>query len=221
MLLMVEAHVGEIICPNKQTSGPAHFHEGHLLETETYIGGHVECLESGVFRADLPCKFKLVPAAFDGLIRNIDRALTFSIEVEAGVQRSDVINYDQVRTEIIEKLEMLRDSPVSLVPRRTASHVTLDCAQIREEPPLIYHLDVAAMYPNIILSNRLQPCAIVDSTTCAACDFNDPSSRCKRNMEWEWRGEYFPATRAEYQAIKTQLEYEPVRIRGARLACNS
>lgn len=29
--------------------------------------------------------------------------------------------------------------------------------------PLIYHLDVAAMYPNIILTNRLQPMAIVDS----------------------------------------------------------
>ena len=26
----------------------------------------------------------------------------------------------------------------------------------REECPLIYHLDVAAMYPNIILTNRLQ-----------------------------------------------------------------
>lgn len=27
---------------------------------------------------------------------------------------------------------------------------------ICEECPLIYHLDVAAMYPNIILTNRLQ-----------------------------------------------------------------
>lgn len=36
------------------------------------------------------------------------------------------------------KLEILRDSPN------------------RDETPLIYHLDVAAMYPNIILTNRLQ-----------------------------------------------------------------
>lgn len=36
------------------------------------------------------------------------------------------------------QLEKLRDDP------------------IREEGPLIYHLDVAAMYPNIILTNRLQ-----------------------------------------------------------------
>ena len=31
----------------------------------------------------------------------------------------------------------------------------------RDEVPLIYHLDVAAMYPNIILTNRLQPSSIV------------------------------------------------------------
>ena len=27
------------------------------------IGGHVECLEAGVFRADIPTKFKLTPSA--------------------------------------------------------------------------------------------------------------------------------------------------------------
>ena len=37
---------------------------GHLLESETYIGGKVEALESGVFRSDLPTQFKLEPAAY-------------------------------------------------------------------------------------------------------------------------------------------------------------
>ncbi len=36
----------------------AKFYGGHLLESETYIGGHVECLESGVFREDFPYKFR-------------------------------------------------------------------------------------------------------------------------------------------------------------------
>ena len=31
----------------------------------------------------------------------------------------------------------------------------------RLENPIIYHLDVGAMYPNIILTNRLQPSAMV------------------------------------------------------------
>ncbi|CAB1097506.1 unnamed protein product [Ectocarpus sp. CCAP 1310/34] len=52
------------------------FHDGHLVESETYIGGHVECLEA--------------------LIDNVDRDLTFAIEVESGVQRDTVSNYDEV-----------------------------------------------------------------------------------------------------------------------------
>jgi len=34
-----------------------------------------------------------------------------------------------------------------------------DCPN-RLENPIIYHLDVAAMYPNIILTNRLQVCSV-------------------------------------------------------------
>ena len=85
----------------------------------------------------------------------------------------------------------------------------------RIECPLIYHLDVGAMYPNIILTNRLQvreiltsesssfaqtlivpflspsqPSAMVDEATCAACDFNKPGANCQRKMSWQWRGEF-------------------------------
>ena len=34
--------------------------DGHLLDSETYVGGHVEALESGVFRSDISCRFKIV-----------------------------------------------------------------------------------------------------------------------------------------------------------------
>jgi DNA polymerase epsilon subunit 1 len=46
------------------------------------------------------------------------------------------------------QLEILRDAPN------------------REEKPVIYHLDVAAMYPNIILTNRLQVCLDPLSSNC-------------------------------------------------------
>ena len=59
---------------------------------------------------------------------------------------------------------------------------------IRNECPKIYHLDVSAMYPNIILTNRLQPDAIADEARCASCDFNKPGSNCSRKMTWSWRG---------------------------------
>lgn len=96
-LLMVQACTKSIVCPNKQVDPIAQFHNGHLLESETYIGGKVECLETGVFRSDLEYEFDLKPAAFQGLIDNIDRDLSFAIEVEGGLQRKDMINYDEVR----------------------------------------------------------------------------------------------------------------------------
>ena len=96
-LLMVQACEKDIICPNKQVDPLAKFHNGHLLESETYIGGKVECLETGVYRSDIDYDFDLKPTAFQQLIDNIDRDLNFAIEVEAGMEQKDVVNYDEVR----------------------------------------------------------------------------------------------------------------------------
>lgn len=53
-----------VVAPNKHTAGGEKLFRGHLLESETYIGGKVEALESGVFRSDLPTRFKCNPAAY-------------------------------------------------------------------------------------------------------------------------------------------------------------
>jgi len=82
---------------------------------------------------------------------------------------------------------------------------------IREDFPLIYHLDVGAMYPNIILSNRLQPSAIVTKEFCNACSYNDPSNNCKRDMDWKWRGELYMATRADVRSIMNEMANEKRR----------
>lgn len=58
-LLMVEAFHANIIFPNKQETVLNKLtHDGHVLHQETYVGGHVEALESGVYRADIPCRFR-------------------------------------------------------------------------------------------------------------------------------------------------------------------
>jgi len=164
MLLMVEAVEKGIICPNKQNDRTEKFHDNKLLQNETYVGGHVECLESGVFRDDIPTKFELDSSAFDELITNVDRDLTFALEVENGVQKSECKNYDEIRASIIEQLEMLRDTPN------------------REEEPVVYHLDVAAMYPNIILTNRLQPTACAAGTQCPTCEYHLDYDKVHRLM---------------------------------------
>ena len=145
-------------------------YKGHLLESETYIGGKVEALESGVFRSDIATRFKCQPAAYQvgqishahavhsscsrdmavaatspatvslvqlqALLDSLDSDLRYAVEVEGKAPLAEIQNLDEVRAEIAEALTGIRDVPN------------------REEQPLIYHLDVAAMYPNIILTNR-------------------------------------------------------------------
>ncbi|XP_043925704.1 DNA polymerase epsilon catalytic subunit A [Protopterus annectens] len=190
-LLMVQAYHANIIFPNKQEQEFNKLtNDGHVLDSETYVGGHVEALESGVFRSDIPCRFKMNPAAFDFLLHRVEKTLRHAIEEEEKIPLEQVINFQEVCDEIKKKLNMLKE-----VPNR------IEC-------PLIYHLDVGAMYPNIILTNRLQPSAMVDEATCAACDFNKPGANCQRRMAWQWRGEFMPATRSEYHRIQQQLESE-------------
>lgn len=197
-LLMVEAFRANIIFPNKQDSELNKLTaDGHVLDIETYVGGHVEALESGIFRADIPCRFKIEPSAVDDLIAGVENALKHAIEEEEKVSLDLVTNFAEVVEEIKVKLRSLREQPLRL------------------ESPVIYHLDVGAMYPNIILTNRLQPSAIVDETTCAACDFNRPGALCKREMEWTWRGEFLPASLGEFQRIQQQLETEKIKVGNA------
>lgn len=191
-LLMVQAYRANVICPNKHQEDHEKFYNNRLLESETYIGGHVECLECGVFRADLPTRFQLDSSSYEQLITNIDRDLQYAIRVEGKVDVDSIANYDDVKHAIIDKLMLLRDHPM------------------REECPLIYHLDVAAMYPNIILTNRLQPPSIVSDVICTACDFNRPGKNCLRKLEWVWRGETYMAKKSDYYHMKKQIESELV-----------
>ncbi|KAJ9116229.1 DNA polymerase epsilon catalytic subunit [Naganishia onofrii] len=186
----VEAFQGDIIMPNRHEEAHGATYEGHLLAAETYVGGHVEALEAGVFRADIPTQFKVVPSAMQGLIDDLDAALQFSIVEEGGHTMDDIDNYDEVKGQIQQALETMRDNPN------------------RFDKPLIYHLDVAAMYPNIMLSNRLQPDSVKEEAACAVCDYNRVDKECDRRMVWSWRGDYFPAKRDEFNMIKHALDQE-------------
>lgn len=96
-LLMAEAQRANVIMPNKHEGEKEHFHAGHLVASQTYIGGHVEALESGVFRSDISCRFKINPETIDQLLADLDRALKFFLTAEAGVKDLEAIsNYEEV-----------------------------------------------------------------------------------------------------------------------------
>lgn len=191
-LLMVQAEANNVVFPNKKELVRERFYEGHLIDTETYIGGRVEALRSGVYRSDIPLSFNMNPDTYQSLMDDVDEALRFTLEVENGVKVEEVTNYDEVKAAVLAKLANLRDHPN------------------QQEKPFIYHLDVGAMYPNIILTNRLQPYAIARPDVCAGCCFNSPNNelQCKRVMSWKWRAELFTAGRYEFQRVKAQLENE-------------
>jgi len=118
--------------------------------------------------------------------------MDFALEIEnGGVDPGEVENYDEIKVQITEKLLAIK----------------AQCPTLTVEP-LIYHVDVAAMYPNIILSNRLQPVAIVDEQICAGCTFNKEANDCKRELDWEWKGELYPLSKSEFERVKLQLKHE-------------
>lgn len=92
--------------------------------------------------------FFKVPEAFQNLIDRVEKTMKHAIEEEEKIPMETVTNFDEVCTDIIERLAMLRDCPNRL------------------ENPIIYHLDVAAMYPNIILTNRLQVSIVLFVYSC-------------------------------------------------------
>ncbi|PVU88703.1 hypothetical protein BB559_005442 [Furculomyces boomerangus] len=189
-LLMVEAYKASVLIPNKHLDQLGRSYNGHLIENETYVGGHVEALEAGVFRSDIPMSFNLDVGGIEEILNDLDQALKFSIEVEGNLKLDEIENYDEVKDKIQKMLISLREKPV------------------HQATPLLYHLDVAAMYPNIILTNRLQPDALIDESVCASCDFNLPGKLCDRKLTWLWRGEYYPATSGEVNMLKAQLAGE-------------
>ena len=112
------------------------------------------------------------------------------MEVENKSSVDKVTNFEEIKNQITQKLLELKEN------------------NIRNELPLIYHVDVASMYPNIMTTNRLQPDSIKAERDCASCDFNRPGKTCARKLKWAWRGEFFPSKMDEYNMIKRALQNE-------------
>lgn len=105
-LLMVQAYAANVVFPHKQTdgeSGPNNLllsdsgisgkftEDGHLIDSQTYVGGHVEALEAGVFRADIPVRFRLVPAALEALRADVKRCMSRALQAEIGAEDEDAL----------------------------------------------------------------------------------------------------------------------------------
>ena len=188
-LLMANAAKANIVIPNKSVSEHASFYKGHLLEFETYVGGHVEALESGMFRTDFEYTFRIdKDYLVKDVVGKIDSYFAFLLEHVLKCSEQDVVALEDGRKVLAETLTKFASAENSQLLAR----------------PRIYHLDVGAMYPNIILTNKLQPTSIVDSTVCKSHSLLD-GPRCKRELPWDWRGKHFTLTKVELESVAAQF----------------
>ncbi|WEL39693.1 DNA polymerase type-B epsilon [Encephalitozoon hellem] len=178
-LLISEASEYKVIIPEKRRERKIQEHNGHIAESITYVGGYVECLKSGIFRSDFEYDFEMDEGFIDEIVLKLDEVIS---------EYSGEKGFEDMKSQILKSLQENR-------------------GRIRREG-LIYHLDVGAMYPNIILTNKLQPVSIVDEDTCIRCDFSDELNGCKKRMEWTLKVEYIAANRGETERIRRQIKKE-------------
>lgn len=79
----VEAYRAEVIMPNRHVESTSNMYDGHLLESETYVGGHVEALEAGVFRSDIDTDFRITPAAIQQVRISASSGVAATTDIEA------------------------------------------------------------------------------------------------------------------------------------------
>lgn len=178
-LLISEAVSYGVLIPERRREGKMQEYRGHIAESITYVGGHVECLKAGIFRSDFEYDFCVDEGFVDAMCLSLDEVFS---------EHRDEEDFEAVK-------------------ERVARNLRENKGAFRGQGA-IYHLDVGAMYPNIILTNKLQPVSIVDEDTCIRCDFSDESNGCKKKMEWTLKVEYIPATREETERIRRQIRRE-------------
>ena len=170
-LLMVEALPWEHRVPEQAGRRRREARRAPAGESRRTSAGTSSASQTGVFRADIPTKFRLNPKGYQKLLDSLDDDLEYALE--DGGRRHDPGGLRQLRR-----------------GARRSRRSSRRCATTNQSAnPLIYHLDVGAMYPNIILTNRLQPPADGHRGHLRGVRFQQPGEDCKREMEWLWRGE--------------------------------
>ncbi|KAL8432970.1 hypothetical protein Efla_001178 [Eimeria flavescens] len=196
-LLMAEAFARGVLFPNKHQPSLTHYWRDpstqklHLVFEESYVGGSVESLKCGIYRSDLEETFTLNPAAYGALLNNVDAVLSLWLTSEcrdAALTPASFSDWEENVRDIKERLFKLQNSP------------------FLKARPVLLHLDVAAMYPNIILTHRLQPPAIKTQQQCRECPWYEQASECQRRLRWRRKLEVSPAEKGAILSLQQELQ---------------
>ncbi|ORM39971.1 DNA polymerase epsilon catalytic subunit A [Babesia sp. Xinjiang] len=225
-LLMAEAYANGVLFPNKhQQAGIRYFRDPatskhHFIYENSYIGARVETLRCGLFRDDLEERFELNSSKYQELLDDLD--MTLKSWADANLTKDDSTDAADDSGTAPDSMDVDGNElnpPTWLITRfarfsnfqEVYRNMRQRLIRLRDEPvlhtfPRIYHLDVGAMYPNIILSQRLQPTAIVTEQTCKQCSYYNESDVCQKRMQWKQKLEISPVDRNHILPLLKDLE---------------
>ncbi|CAD2095637.1 DNA polymerase epsilon catalytic subunit A, putative [Plasmodium vinckei lentum] len=203
-LLMAEAYKKNILFPNKskpiynQYFTDSSNKKKYFIYDDSFVGGKVQSLKCGIYRDDLKENFHLDSNTYKYLLNNVDNIIDFWIQKDLNknlnindkkyVNKKQILNLESIKNDIIQKLTFFIQNPnISSCPN-------------------IYHLDVAAMYPNIILSHRLQPNAIITPDHCFNCSYYKQRHLCQKKMTWKRKLEISPIDYGHILSLKQDLK---------------
>lgn len=157
---------------NKPPERSSLLFKDYVCKSETYVGGSVESTVIGIHNGNHKADFKISVEDLEKVKQELPDIVAYNCKLEG-----------------IEDVQCM-DETVSTVRANLNEYIQKHLAE-PNQPYKIYHFDVKAMYPSIILTYRLQPHAIRPTPTCEDC----------QEMRWTWKGDVFNMTREEYERL--------------------
>lgn len=158
-----------------------------LVVDEKYEGARVKCISAGVFKDNAKTDFKIDVdnfKEFEGMLHEaLDRLIERTERKNRPVKgykndmKIKILNVKSLHEKITERFNSVFEQ-----------------LQKNEEDdglywngyPVIIHVDVSSMYPNIILTYNLQPYSVVTEEICRNCKYRpkDDEPNCWKDMDW-------------------------------------
>lgn len=166
--------------------------EYYPVEEEGYLGARVSIFNKGYFNKFAKLKFRIKLSKINELRDKYIRTLNDLMNEFENNNKSIPYNDTLVSYVINDKTELITNIVSQfnyIIENATPDPNDLDFAEIEAEPLLI-HIDVASMYPSIIINWNLQPYSIVDEEYCNNCEYHYKEGERPCWFEHEWYPQY-------------------------------
>ncbi|ORD99521.1 DPOE1 [Hepatospora eriocheir] len=150
-LLVSQASVYNVLIKSKEITNYIEFHKDRFVDSKKIVLEEFDTVNPGIFRADFKHKFSNNDKLIDLIIDEVDEIL---------IDYKNYTDYNLVKNLLIDDLRRCKGS--------------------YDDFGNIYRLSFDCMYPNIILTNNIQPHAIITGNTHDRCDFNSGNSNCNK-----------------------------------------